>query len=415
MISLLQARTLALASVSAGPIVRVPLLDARGLFLAETIHAPRDMPAYDSSATDGFAVQAQDTRGAKRDSLRWLKIIGSVFAGAPVPDRDLQAGEAYRIFAGAPIPYGADAVLRQELARDDGQKAAVFAEVEPGENVRRRGEELTERQVVFAAGHRLDARSVGVLASMGLAAARVRPSPRVAIIVVGEEWFAPGTPVLSHQTYDGIGPLLAALCADGGAEVLAIERSADRDEEIERALGRHLSRADLLLTAGGASARVKHVLASRGATLGFEGVALTPGKSASLALWNGVPICLLPASPAAAAVAFDQLARPMLLARQGVLEKRRVERVRLDAKHRKHPEVLHLLSAHLDRRPDGSWARVRTSGAGQLLHHVGSDGWVVLPVGKAELAAGEEVDLELFASPSYRPLFARDNPEETTR
>ena len=154
---------------------------------------------------------------------------------------------------------------------------------------------------------------------------------------------------------------------------------------------------DLLVTSGGASVgdrdRVKAVLRARGAALEVDGVALKPGKPVGLARWGALPVLILPGNPGAATVAFDQLGRPLLLALQGVREERRRVQVRLEEPRHKQGGLTYLLSA----RSEEGRARIRPQGAGQLLQNVGAEGWVVLPPGRADFAAGEEVTLELFA------------------
>ncbi|HET9451908.1 MAG TPA: molybdopterin-binding protein, partial [Aggregicoccus sp.] len=168
------------------------------------------------------------------------------------------------------------------------------------------------------------------------------------------------------------------------------------------AIGRALEAAraagvELLVTSGGASVgerdRVKAALRARGAQLEVDGVALKPGKPVGLARWEGLPVLVLPGNPGAATVAFDQLGRPLLLALQGVREERRRLRVQLEEARHKQAGLTYLLSA----RSESGRARIRPQGAGQLLQNVGAEGWVVLPAGRADFAAGEEVALELFA------------------
>ncbi|MBI3180876.1 MAG: molybdopterin molybdotransferase MoeA [Myxococcales bacterium] len=419
MIPLSQARMLALAAVRAGRPARVPLLEALGCFLAEAVVSPRASPALDNSAMDGFAVQFADTRGAKHDRPALLKVIGSIFAGSRVPDRDVRAGEAYRIFTGAPIPYGADAVVRMEAARDDSHTAAIFIEEEPGANIRRRGEEYPEGALLFPAGQRVDAAVVGVLASIGRGEAPVRQRPRVAVLTVGDELIPPGRPAEPHQIYDSDAPLIASLAIEAGAKVSALERARDEDEAIRAALERLLASADLVVTSGGASVgmrdRVKHAVKAMGGTLGFDGVALKPGKPASVALVRRMPIAILPGNPGAATVGFDQLARPLLLKMQGVVEVRRKERARIDSPRRKQAGLTYLVGARLERRQGELWAALRATGPGQILPNVGVDGWAVMPPGKSELAAGEEVEVELFHGASYHLLPPGDLSEEITR
>ena len=413
MISLVQAKTLALASIEPGPIERLPLLDAQGRYLTEGLFARRGAPPFDNSAMDGFAVSSADLAGAKKDSPQTLKIIGEVFAGDPLPDRDLLSGEAMRIYTGAPIPFGADAVLKSEHSSDDGQRVVAFAAVEPGANVRRRGEEYREGDLLLAAGTRLDPVALGLCAAVGLMTVPVRAWPRVALLTVGDELAQPGQLAQAHQIFDSNSTLLAALAADAGAAVVALEHCADRDDQLARAFERLLPEADLVVTAGGAANgkrdRVKGVLQQLGGTLGFDGVSIRPGKPVGLGLLRRVPVAILPGNPLAAAVTFDQLVRPMILKRLGVVEQRRRIRATLEAPQRKPPG----LTAFLPARWDGAQLKLLNPAAGQLRGWQGAEGWVVLPADLTELPAGAPVDFEAFAFPAYQGISPFAHEDDT--
>jgi molybdopterin molybdotransferase len=420
MIPLLQARTISISSLTALPVTEVPLLEAQRRFLARPVAVTRDLPALDNSAMDGFAVLASDTTGARRDRPATLKVVGTLFAGSPLADRDLRPGEAFRIYTGAPIPYGADAVVRQEAAGDEGQRVHVYAAAATGEHLRRRGEELRLGAPLFAIGTRLDPSVIGVLASMGLATAPTRARPRVAVLTLGDELVPLGQRAEPHQVYDSNGALLAALCTEAGGEVVSLQQAEDREHDIEDKLTRaRQAEVDLIVSTGGASVgakdRIKQVIKTMGGTIGFDGVAIKPGKPAGLAMLNKVPIAILPGNPGACSVAFDQLARPMLLKLQGVVEKRRTETVRLDTPRKKQPALAYLLAARREERNGELWAQVRPQGAGQIFQNVGAEGWVVLPPGKGEFAAGERVEMELFERSAFLPLPPPVASDEVTR
>ncbi|MHB8873400.1 MAG: molybdopterin molybdotransferase MoeA [Myxococcaceae bacterium] len=411
MISLSEARTACVGAVSPLPIVRVPLLQALGRFLAEPVVATRSLPGCDNSAMDGFAVRAAETRGATRDAPARFRVVGVLYAGMAAPDRALGPGEAYRIFTGAPVPAGADTVVRQEAGREVGERAFLFVTAEPGENVRRRGEEFVLGQPMLPAGLRVDSALTGVLASLGQVDLAARPRPRVGVLTLGDELVALGERALPHQVYESNGTLLAAMVAEAGAEVVALRKARDHDEEIRAELERLLSAADLVVTSGGASVgdkdRSKQVLKSMGGVLTFDGVAIKPGKPAGLAQVSGVPVVVLPGNPGAAMVGFDQFARPMLLALQGALEERRRVRARLDLAKSKQPGLTYLYGAALEQRGSETWANTRTKGSGQIFQNVGIEGWALLPRGVGELASGEEVEVELFHGARYSPAGRR--------
>ncbi|MBX5482623.1 MAG: molybdopterin-guanine dinucleotide biosynthesis protein B [Myxococcaceae bacterium] len=376
------------------PAIAVPVAEAEG-FVAEPVRAPRDVPACDNSAMDGYAVRAKDTVGATRDRPARLKIVETLFAGQ-APRCALGPGEAARIFTGAPIPEGADAVVRQEATRPFGAEVEIGVEATVGEHIRRRGEEIACGAVVFPAGQRIDAYVAGVLATLGFAEVRVRQQPRVAIVTVGDELVAPGQPAAPHQVFDSNAILLARLCRDASARVVSTARTSDDEARLEGALADALARGEVLITCGGASVgdrdRVKAALRRLGADFVVDGVALKPGKPVGVARLGGKIALVLPGNPGAAAMAFDRIGRPLLLALQGVCELRRRSRVRLDADRRKQPGLTYFLSAKWG--GPGARVRVRPQGAGQLLQNVEMDGWVRLPAGRGEFRAGEWVDFE---------------------
>ncbi len=382
------------------------MLQAHGRFLATNVSASRSLPGCDNSAMDGWAVRAEETRGATRDRPARLRIVDTVYAGA-LPSRSLQPGEAARIFTGAPIPPGADAVVRQEAARADEEGyVSLFITVPPGNDIRSAGEEVLAGTPLFSAGQRVDANVLGVLASMGAATALVRPAPRVAVLATGDELVSPGAPALPHQVYESNLILIAALAREAGAEVVATERARDDDSELRAAISTLTHRLDVLITTGGASVgdrdRVKRVLQELGAHFLVDGVALKPGKPVAVARLGALAVVVLPGNPGAATVAFDQLGRPLLLKLQGVREERRRVRARLSQARHKQAGLTYLITATVEHRDGGgTWARLRPQGAGQILQNVGAEGFAVLPPGRDDFSEGDEVDLELFDRPRY--------------
>jgi molybdopterin molybdotransferase len=414
LLSLEKALAAALDSTRVADPVRLPLSKAHGRYLAESVRASRPLPACNNSAMDGYALRSADTKGATRDRPARFTVVESIFAGM-LPKRTIEPGRAARIFTGAPIPEGADSVVRQEAARLDGTELEVFVEEEPGRNIRVRGEEVGEGQTVLNAGQQLEAYALAVLASLGHATAWVWPSPRIGILTTGDELISPGDPALPHQSYDSNGILLASLCAQAGATVVKVERAPDRDEALRPALERLMAEADLVVTTGGASVgerdRVKRTITTLGAQLVIDGVALKPGKPVGLARLNDQLVAVLPGNPGAAAVAFDQLVRPILLKRQGVLEKRRRLSVRLGSARRKQPGLTYFLSATVLHEEGGEpIARIRPQGGGQILQNVAAEGWVILPQGRADFAAGEQVAMEFFQGSTFVAFSSHRDP-----
>jgi molybdopterin molybdotransferase len=271
--------------------------------------APLALPLFDNASMDGFAVVAGSCRVGAR-----LKIVGEQAAGV---DRRLSitAGEAVRIFTGAPIPRGTDAVIMQEETRVEGDELVPTSDVEPGENIRRRGADVAEGQKILTAGERLGPQTLALLAAQGIASVEVGGQPRVALISTGDELVDPGTPLRSGEIYDSNAVLLRALLQKGGATVTSVLRCGDRAEELENAL-RAGTAADLMIITGGVSvgARdfVKPALTAVGATLDLWRVSLKPGKPFLFGRAGRCAIFGLPGNPVSAFVTFLLFVRPAL-------------------------------------------------------------------------------------------------------
>ncbi|QDE86796.1 gephyrin-like molybdotransferase Glp [Myxococcus xanthus] len=406
------ARQAAFDAIAPAAPERVPLLDAQGRFLAAPVTASRSLPGCDNSAMDGWAVRAEETQGASRDRPARLRVTSTLFAGA-LPSTPLRPGEAARVFTGAPLPPGADAVVRQEATRaaEDGACVDVFITVPPGNDIRRTGEEVLTGTPLFDAGQRVGAAVLGVLASMGATDVWVRPMPRVAVLATGDELVPPGTPALPHQVYESNLVLVAALAREAGADVRQLARARDDERALRDALTRLAPQVDVLITTGGASVGdkdlVKRVLAALGARFFVDGVALKPGKPVAVARLGDTSVVVLPGNPGAATVAFDQFARPLLLKHQGVLETRRRVRAHLSEARHKQAGLTYLITTTLEAR-DGLAPRavLRPQGAGQILQNVHGEGWALLPPGRADFAEDDPVDVELFDRPTFTPLGA---------
>jgi molybdopterin molybdotransferase len=405
-ISLLQAKTLALASVSVAPVKRVTLKDALGRFLAEGVTTKQPSPLSDCSAVDGYALASTDTQAARKEHPVLVRLVGEVHSDAALPDRDLKPGEAMRVRAGAPVPFGADAVASSEHASDDGQRASVSTAVAAGQNVRRRGEEWPQGELLLHAGHRVDAASLGVMLSLGIEDVPVRPWTRVAVFAPGE-----GTPT------DALLVMLASRLQSAATEVVAVERCAEREEVVAGMLDRFLSRADVLVVCPGVAPAsrelLKGVIKRVGGTWGFDGVAMKPGRHAAIAVLKGKPVAVLPAPALAALVGFEQLLWPMLLKRHGVVERRRRLNVRLDAPIRKRPGRAMFVPAKLDVRGGELFATFRAPASTYLVGALGIDGWLVLPAEHGEYKAGDSAEVELSAGATYSGLATNPSDEAT--
>jgi molybdopterin molybdotransferase len=307
-----EALALVLERVRALPAEEVAVGDAFGRCVVEDARAALDLPPFDCSAMDGYAVRAADTPGS-------LRVAGESAAGRPA-GRALEPGEAFGISTGAAVPEGADAVVPVELTTRR-QEVVEVQKVELGQHVRPRGGDVHAEDVVVATGTLLGAVQVGALASAGLRRVRCGRVPRVAILATGTELRRPGERLEPGQIYESNSVLLASAVRSAGAEATVLDAVADDERATRAALESGLD-ADVLLTSGGVSVGehdlVRAGLADLGATEVFWRMAVKPGKPIAFATRGDTLVFGLPGNPVSSLVGFELLVRPALLALQGV-------------------------------------------------------------------------------------------------
>jgi len=292
----------------------VPVGNALNCFAARDYFARLPLPAFDNSAMDGYAVVASSCERGGR-----LRVIGEQPAG---PDRKLRLGdgEAIRIFTGAPIPLGTDAIVMQEDVTRDGSDISVNVDVEAGEFVRRRGCDLAEGQMILAKGEQISAAKVALLASQGFADVKVGDKTTAAVISTGDELVKPGEELQAGQIYDSNSVLLNALLQQCGVNATTVEHCRDDRESLGAAINRGMSNHVLIISGGvsvGEHDFVKEVLRELGATIDIWRVAVKPGKPF---LFGNVGECFvfgLPGNPVSAFVTFLQFVRPAVLRMMG--------------------------------------------------------------------------------------------------
>lgn len=285
-----------------------------GRVLAQALVAPASVPPHANSAMDGFAVHSGDTT----QTPVILPVTQRIPAGR-VGDR-LAAGEAARIFTGAPLPPGADAVVMQENASLRGSTVTIEQGVSPGENVRPAGEDIEAGQQLFPAGHRLRAQDLAVLASVGIDRVLLVRALRIAVLNTGDELVAPGSKLADGQIYNSSGFMLGALIEALGAEQIELGVIADDPVATQAALAEAAEQADCVLSTGGVSVgeedHVKAAVEALG-SLDLWRLAIKPGKPFASGRINDTQFFGLPGNPVSAFVTFVMLVRPCLLAMQG--------------------------------------------------------------------------------------------------
>jgi molybdopterin molybdotransferase len=389
-----------LSSIRPLAIERVPLLDALGRVLAASAVASYTLPHWDNSAMDGYAARAEDVAGASDAAPVQLRVLETVAAGQ-FSSRPVGPGEATRIMTGAPLPEGADSVVRVEDTDGGIEHVVIRNGRDAGRNVRPRGEDFREGQVVIEAGAALSAAQLGVLASLGMAAVDVHRRPVVAIAGSGDELVdldrfhevLSGRRIVASNSYT-----LSALVRSAGGVPLNLGNAGDSPESLRAVLERAHG-ADLLVTSAGASVGeydyTRSVLESMGAELRFSRVRMRPGAPLGFGLLHGMPWIGLPGNPVSAMVTFELFVRPVL---RRMLGHRRLFRravpVVLEDVVTIGAKLTHFLRAIVGVRPDGSLGARLTGpqGSGILTSMARANALLVVPEDRPRSEAGERLN-----------------------
>lgn len=283
----------------------VPLTTLHGRVLADDVFASLNVPAFDRSAMDGYAVNASETDGAGDYSPLTFPVIGQSLPGKPF-EGTLSPGTAVRIMTGAPLPIGADAVVPAEYAAEAGHHVELTASVSPGKHVGHIGEDIRQGQQIFSQGRRLRPQDVGLLASLGIAEAQVVRRPVVRVVVTGNELVPPGQPRGPHQIYEANSSMLMGLIERDGGVLESILHCPDQKEAIREALTK--PGADVVLVSGGSSVGAEDhapmILAEEG-TLDLHGIAMRPSSPAGMGRIGSRLVFLLPGNPVSCLCAYD--------------------------------------------------------------------------------------------------------------
>jgi molybdopterin molybdotransferase len=293
-----------------------PLLEALGLPVSEQIASTVDVPGFDNSAMDGYAVCFDDVATATADHPVHLPVVGEVAAGQ-TSLYAMSPGTAVRIMTGAPVPQGADTVVAVEQTDGGVANVRIHQAPTPGKHIRRRGEDVQAGDVLLEAGSVLGPRQLGLLASIGRATVSARPRPRVVIMSTGSELREPGTPLGHDSIYDANSYMIAAAARKAGAIAYRVGIVSDDPQEFTEALSDQLVRADIVVTSGGVSKGqydiVKEVLGQLG-TVTFGEVAMQPGKPQGFGVVgeDATPIFTLPGNPVSSYVSFEVFVAPAI-------------------------------------------------------------------------------------------------------
>jgi molybdopterin molybdotransferase len=392
------ARERILSRISPLGIERVEIMGALGRVLAEPIVARATIPPWPNSSMDGYALRAQDTNGKPVE----LAVVGRIIAGA-MPSRALGAGESMRIFTGAPLPEGADAVVPQEDVAASGDRVTVRGRIAPGAYVRPAGEDVRAGDVVVKPGGVIGAAEVGLLATLGYAQVRVYRRPRVAILSTGNELADLGSQPGPAQIPNTNTYSLMAQVIEAGGEPVNVGVAPDQLEAITERVRWGLAASDVLVTSAGVSVGeldlVREALERGGVELHLWQVSMRPGKPITFGTRGDRPVFGLPGNPVSAMVTFELFVRPALRRMAGAemidrprLRARALERIANPGSRRGYLRVT------LSAGADGYGARLTgEQGSAILRSMVLADGLAIVGP-DTTIAAGEPVDVIVLRS-----------------
>jgi molybdopterin molybdotransferase len=376
----------------------VPLQQALGRTLARDIISNEEVPSFDKSAMDGYALHAAETFGANPTDPVSFRVIGEVLPGE-VGDLEVGPGEAVRIMTGGAFPKGADAVLMAEYATDGGDTVLVHGSVVPGRNVARAGEDIQKGDRVLERGRLLRPQDLGVLASISMVELEVTRQPVVGILSTGNELVEPGSAEAGHRgrVVNSCSYMLEGMVTQTGGAAQWMGTLPDDREALRTAL--EAFDGDMLLTTGATSAGKEDYLPGLLAELGellVHGVNIRPASPLAFGRLGETLAVLLPGNPVAAMVGFDVFVRPALQLQLGQREERwnRLVRGRL---RRKLASALNRTDfVRVQLVGEGEVEPLRSGGAGVLTSVTRADGFVIVPRDDEGFEAGTEVEVYLY-------------------
>jgi molybdopterin molybdotransferase len=377
------------------------LLEAHDTLLAKDVVATRDLPRFDNSAMDGYAVRAADIAGASYERPITLPVVGDIAAGSRLT-MSIRPGYTARIMTGAPLPAGSDAVVPQEWTDHGIASVQIRQAPKVGQHVRCRGEDVESGTTVLHAGIRLTARQIGLLAALGHDRVLARPRPRVVVLSTGSELVEPGAAVGPAQITDSNSFLLTGAAREAGAVAYRVGLVPDDPRVLMDAIEDQLIRADLIVTSGGVSVGaydvVKEVLAKLG-TVRFTKVAMQPGMPQGFGVIgpDETPIFTLPGNPVSCYVSFEVFVRPVIRKLAGqdpvglpIVTATCTEKFSSPEGKRQYAR------ARLTQADDGSY-QAQPLGGGTGSHRIGdlsdATGLIVVPEPAKTVPAGSTVDV----------------------
>ena len=377
----------------------VAVIDALGRVAARDVVSPMDVPGHTNSAMDGYACAGDSLPDAQP---RWYEVAGTAYAGKPFTGRP-GLSQAVRIMTGAVMPEGTDTVVMQEHVEVDGDRVRIPPGARAGQHVRQAGEDLASGAVVVPRGRRLMPAEMGLLASLGIAEVEVFRTLRVAYFSTGDEIRPPGAPFEPGLVYDSNRFTMHGLLGRLGVEIVDFGIVPDRRDAVLDAFREASSRADVVLSSGGASTGeadyVREVLAELG-QVGFWRIAIRPGRPLAFGFLGDAVFFGLPGNPVAVMVTFYQFVAPAIRAASGETESRPLPAVeaRCTTRLRKKPGRVEYYRAVLERDGSGALVVRSTGKSGSGLLHTMSDAncFIVLPEDGTTVEPGATVAVQPF-------------------
>ncbi len=376
----------------------IPLTEAYNRVLAEDITANEDLPRFDRSAVDGFAVRAEDTNGATQFKPLLFRLT----------DADELTDTAHRqakpVWTGNPIPKGANAVVMLENTKKIDEKIEIWIQAAPHDNVSRKGEDLKKGEIAAKTGTRLKPYHLGLLAALGYSEIKVIEKPKIAILATGNELAATGTERGEKQIYETNRVMLSAMCMELDAEPLDLGIAKDNIEEIAEEITLGLKIADAVVTTGGTSVGGLDLLPDAVNKTGkpgvvVHGIAMRPAMPTALAAVERKPVLILSGNPVAAIVGFEVFARPLICRMLG-MKKEETRPMLKAALTRKITAALgrkNFVRVRVFQRNEDFFADpVSARGSGAISTMTKANGFVVVPENREGLAEGETVTVQLF-------------------
>ena len=419
MLSVDEAQKIILAEIRRLDSETVSLALSLGRYLFEDVVSTIDDPPWDRSAMDGYAVVSADTKNASHDIPCQLIIIETIPAGT-MPQKKVVSGTASKIMTGAPIPQGADAVVKTEEIQQNNERVSVYGAVEKGDFIRTRGEVVGKNDLVLKRGVVIRPYEIALMASIGVSQVSVFQRPRVAILSTGDELMDIHERKGPHQIYNSNGYGLAAQVTEAGGIPTLLGIAKDTREDLTDKL-KAIVDVDFILISGGVSVGdydfVKEVIEKLGGAISFWKVAMKPGKPLAFGMLSGkggtppTPIFGLPGNPVSAMVTFDQFVRPALLYAQGFLNPLRVAiYARLTEGIQKEPGRCHFVRGHLTIK--NGECQVTPTGdqdSSNIVSLVKANAFIVLSEGEGDVTAGSKVSVQMMENGCFLPQIGGSN------